>query len=119
MLLLKSLKHRGFVKLLTCAKFFYNAGLLEFSLEFFESSLNVLALFNRYYNHFLSLFLVYIISYYAKCGAKIVTIFLLTKLFRYFLLFNEKSRVFYKELAIIFNLCLMALAGIALWTVKF
>ena len=53
MLSLESVDYRGFVKLLTSAKFFYNAGLLEFSLEFFESFFNVLSFFNRYYYHFI------------------------------------------------------------------
>ena len=53
MLSLKSVDNRGFVKLLTSAKFFYYASLLEFSFEFLESLFDVLSFFNRYYYHFI------------------------------------------------------------------
>ena len=53
-LLLKSLNHRGFVKLLTITQFFHNAGLLKFTLELLQRFLDVLAFFYRYYNHFFS-----------------------------------------------------------------
>ncbi len=48
----ESFQYRRLVKLLSAAEFFYNTGLLKLSLEFLQSLLNVLAFFNRYYNHF-------------------------------------------------------------------
>lgn len=45
----------GFLnELPSASELLYNAGLLEFSLEFLKSSLYVLAFFNRYYNHCLN-----------------------------------------------------------------
>lgn len=41
-----------FVELLTATEFFYDAGLFEFTFEFFEGLFDVVALFYRYNDHF-------------------------------------------------------------------
>ena len=43
--------YRRFYELLACAEFAYGARFLEFSLEFLESSFDVLAFLDRNYNH--------------------------------------------------------------------
>ena len=43
--------NRRFGKVLTTAQLFQNAGTLVFTFEFFESALDVLALFDRHNNH--------------------------------------------------------------------
>lgn len=53
MLLSQTLQNRRFVELLTGAKFLYDTGFLEFSLEFFEGAFNIFAFLYGYYNHFL------------------------------------------------------------------
>ena len=49
---LLALHNRWLVKLLTVANFLDDASFLGLSLELFESSLNVFALFYRYNNHY-------------------------------------------------------------------
>lgn len=41
----------GFVEGLTLAEFLYNAGLFEFSFELLQGFFDVVAFFNRYYDH--------------------------------------------------------------------
>lgn len=62
-LLGKALKHGRLVKLLAGTKFLYDAGFLEFSLEFLESALYVFALFHGYYNHCFGFILLLLICY--------------------------------------------------------
>ena len=50
-LLSQTLQHRGLVELLTAAEFFHHASLLELALELLQSSFDVLAFLNRYYDH--------------------------------------------------------------------
>lgn len=51
MLHLESLEHRRLIVLLTSAEFFHNACLFKLSLELLQSSFDVLAVLNWYYNH--------------------------------------------------------------------
>lgn len=51
----QTFQYGGLVELLTGAKFFYNTGFFEFSLEFFEGAFNVFAFFYLYYDHFVLL----------------------------------------------------------------
>ena len=74
-LLLESILYRRFVKLLTSSQLFYNTSLFEFSLEFLQRFLNVLAFFYRYYNHFVFNLLI-VNSFFRKIRAQNYTYFL-------------------------------------------
>ena len=85
---LKSLDDRRFVVLLTSAKLLNDACLLEFSLKLLQCSFDVLAIFNWYNNHVLSLiFYIVKLIFYSMlliAAAKLRFIFLTTKIFRRF-----------------------------------
>lgn len=62
-LLGQTLQYAGLVKLLTGTEFLYNTGPFELSLELLQGAFNVFALFNLYYDHFVSLDFILLLLY--------------------------------------------------------
>lgn len=81
---------RWLLEVLACAKLTDCAGLLELSLELFQSALDVFAFFYWYNNHFLNhpLFLFAV--------AKVVKYFNIHSFFEYFLTFVNISHIIYQ-----------------------
>lgn len=71
-LLGQTLQYAGLVKLLTGTEFLYNTGPFELSLELLQGAFNVFALFNLYYDHFVSLDFILLLLYCVIFGARVI-----------------------------------------------
>jgi hypothetical protein len=68
--------NRRLIKLLACTKFFHYAGFFKLSLKLLQCSLDVLTIFNWYYNHtFCFYFLVIIFSILIVAAKLLILLF--------------------------------------------
>ena len=80
-LLGQTLQYAGLVKLLTGTEFLYNTGPFELSLELLQGAFNVFALFNLYYDHFVSLDFILLLLYCVIFGARAILLCALNNAF--------------------------------------
>ena len=80
-LLGQTLQYAGLVKLLTGTEFLYNTGPFELSLELLQGAFNVFALFNLYYDHFVSLDFILLLLYCVIFDARAVLLCALNNAF--------------------------------------
>ena len=95
----ETLQHRGLIELLTTTEFLHDASLLEFTLEFLQGALDVLAFLYGYYNHVLFLLNrlinnVHLPPIESKSGAKVQLKSLLAKDSAVFFVIEAKKTAF-------------------------